>query len=283
MIKMTRMFLSTLMLVAISLSTSQAGIVNGVSVIINKEPITLFEVYKYSQKLNISKKEALDILVRQKLEDAEIKKENITVDSFEVDKYIENIATSNKMSKEDFLNMLKSKNIDVIEYKKDMTTKLKREKLYQKAFAGKMQAIDEQDIAHFYNENKEMFTQASSFTITTYTSPDESALEKIQQNPMAVVAGVEIRNATVTPDKIDQSLQDLLNKTSSGSFTPIVKASNNFMMFYVKEKGGVQTASLDQAKNFIYNKLAREKEQKSIEEYFEKLKSSASITVVRAP
>ena len=57
-------------------SPASAGTLDGVSVIINKEPITLYDVFKYSQRFNISKKESLDILVRQKLEDSEIKKQN---------------------------------------------------------------------------------------------------------------------------------------------------------------------------------------------------------------
>ena len=113
-------------------SPASAGTVDGVSVIINKEPITLYDVFKYSQRFNISKKESLDILVRQKLEDSEIKKLGITVDNFEIDQYIENLAISNNMNQYDFLNMIRSKNIEISEYKEDLKKKLQRDKLYKK-------------------------------------------------------------------------------------------------------------------------------------------------------
>ena len=111
-------------------SPASAGTVDGVSVIINKEPITLYDVFKYSQRFNISKKESLDILVRQKLEDSEIKKLGITVDNFEIDQYIENLAISNNMNQYDFLNMIRSKNIEISEYKEDLKKKLQSEQKF---------------------------------------------------------------------------------------------------------------------------------------------------------
>ena len=66
----------------LSLSSANAALVDGVSIIINKEPITLYDIHKYATRFNLSKKEALDILVRQKLEDSEIKKLAISVDNF---------------------------------------------------------------------------------------------------------------------------------------------------------------------------------------------------------
>ena len=55
-------------------SSASAAVVDGISIIINKEPITLYDIHKYSSRFNLSKKEALDVLVRQKLEESEIKK-----------------------------------------------------------------------------------------------------------------------------------------------------------------------------------------------------------------
>lgn len=267
----------------LSLSSANAALIDGVSIIINKEPITLYDIHKYATRFNLSKKEALDILVRQKLEDSEIKKLAISVDNFEVDQYIENLAISNNMNQYDFLEMLRSKNINVTEYKDDLKKKLQRDKLYKKIISTKMQQSNENELRAYYDDNQGEFSQATAFDVTIYTSADQQALQSLAKNPMSAVNGVELKEATFEAAKIDPKLALLLNKTAQGSFTSMVKSDQSFVMFFVKTKHNIQSVSFDEAKNYIYSKLAEGKEQKAIEEYFEKLKSSANIQVVRAP
>lgn len=264
-------------------SPASAATIDGVSVIINKEPITLYDVFKYSQRFNISKKESLDILVRQKLEDSEIKKLGISVDNFEVDQYIENLAISNNMSQYDFLNMIRSKNIEVSEYKEDLKKKLQRDKLYKKIINTKMQQMSDGELQAYYNDNLHEFSQASAFDVTIYTSANQQSLAAIQSNPMSAVSDVGLQEGRIDAGKADPQLLALLNKTPKGKFSSISKSDSNYVMFFVKEKHNVQSVSFADAKNYIYNKLGEGKEQKAIEEYFEKLKSSANIQVVRAP
>ena len=264
-------------------SPLNASTVDGISLIINKEPITLYDIHKYSTRYNLSKKEALDVLVRQKLEDSEIKKLGISADSFEVDQYIENLAISNGVSHYEFLNLIRSKNIDIAEYKEDLRSKLKRDKLYKKIVSTKMQQIGDNELRAYYNDNLNEFSQASAFDVTIYSSADQQALQAIAQNPMSAISGVELKEALFEAAKTDPKLTLLLNKTAEGSFSTMVKSDQNFVLFFVKKKHNVQNVAFDDAKNYISSKLAEGKEQKAIEEYFEKLKASANIQVVRAP
>ena len=260
-----------------------AATLDGVSVIINKEPITLFDVFKYSQRFQISKKEALDILVRQKLEDSEIKKQGISVDGFEIDQHIDKLAINNQMSTYDFLNMLRSKNIDTLEYKEEIKKKLQRDKLYQKIVRDKMKQLSDGELLAYYNENQNEFSQAASFDVSIYSSANQQSLTAIQNNPMSAMSDVELKDTTFEATKMDQNLAGLLNKTPVGKFSSVVKTDQGYVMFFVKNKHDVKAISFDNAKNYIYGKLADGKEKQSIDDYFEKLKSSANIQVVRAP
>ena len=264
-------------------SPLNASRVDGISLIINKEPITLYDIHKYATRFNLSKKEALDVLIRQKLEDSEIKKLGISADSFEVDQYIENLAISNGVSQYEFLNLIRSKNIDVAEYKEDLRSKLQRDKLYKKIISTKLQQVGDNELRAYYNDNLNEFSQASAFDVTIYSSADQQALQAIAQNPMSAVSGVELKEATFEAAKTDPKLTLLLNKTAQGSFSTMVKSDQNFVLFFVKKKHNVQNIAFEDAKNYISNRLAEGKEQKAIEEYFEKLKASANIQVVRAP
>jgi len=264
-------------------SPANASTVDGISLIINKEPITLYDIHKYATRFNLSKKESLDILVRQKLEESEIKKLGLNADNFEVDQYIESLATSNAMNQYDFLNMLRSKNVDINEYKEDLKSKLKRDKLYKKIVSTKLQQLNDDELQAYYAQNQGEFSQASAFDVTVYTSADQQALQNIAQSPMSAQSGVELKDAKFEADKLDPKLAMLLNKTAEGSFSTMVRSEQNFVMFFVKKKYDLKLVSFEEAKNYIYGKLAQGKEQKAIEEYFEKLKASANIQVVRAP
>ena len=161
--------LSCTLCAALCTTSLSAATIDGVAIVINKEPITLYDVYKYSKRFNIEKKEALDILVRQKLEESEIKKLDISVTNFDVDQAIETLAISNNMSQFDFINMIKSKNIDIAEYKEELKNKLKRDKLYRHILSAKAQQVSDGELKAYYNENQNEFSQASSFDVTVST------------------------------------------------------------------------------------------------------------------
>ena len=260
-----------------------SGIITGVSVIINDEPITLYEVYKYSKQYNISKKESINMLVRQKLEESQIKKLNITADIFEVDKYIDTIANKNNMNQYQFLNMLKSKNIKIADYKKDVKRKLKKEKLYNSIYATKLDTIEESHIKKFYNENKDQFQTAGTFDIAIYTARDQKDLKAIQKNPMFQPEGVNIVNKTIQASSLNEQLNLLLNGTKKGTFTQILNIENRPTMFFVKDKKDFTLIPYNGVKRGISDILSKRQRNDAVKNYFEKLKSSATIKVVRSP
>ena len=260
-----------------------SGIITGVSVIINDEPITLYEVYKYSQKFKISKKESLDLLVRQRLEESQIKKFGINTDVFEVDQYIENIANKNGMSQYEFFNMLKSKNIKIDDYKKEIKAKIKKDKLYQKIFANKLKSIDESEVKNFYKSNPEQFRRANSFDVTSYTSTNGNDLVAIIKNPMLQPSTVKIENKEISSSELNNQLKALLNQTKDGTFSKITTIKNLKIMFFVKEKKEFVSLPYDKVKQSIYRVLSQQKEKAILKDYFEKIKASATIEVVRSP
>lgn len=275
----SRLFLAASLAATLGFS----GIISGVSIIINDEPITLYEVYKYSEKLKISKKESLDFLVRQKLEEAQIKKLRIDADVFEVDNFIEKIAAQNGLSQYEFLNMIKAKNIDIDDYKTEIKDNIKKEKLYASIYREKLTPIEEADIEAFYNENIKEFAVANKFEITSYISNDPQALQAILNNPMMKPETVQIENATLESSQLSNQLKSLLNATQIGNFTQISNIQNKATMFYVKDKSDITTLPLKDVKQNIYSVLSKQNEAKILKDYFEKIKASATIKVIRNP
>lgn len=260
-----------------------SGIITGVSVIINDEPITLYEVYKYSEKYKISRKESLNLLVRQKLENSQIKKLRIDADTFEVDKYIENLANKNGLSQYEFLNMLKEKDVKIAQYRKEIKDKLKKDKLYRSIYRDKIKAVEEEAMAKFYKDNPAEFKVANSFNISVYTAQKPEDLQAIQNNPMLQPANVKIENKILDAKTLDNKLKALLNSTKQGMFTQVLNIQNSPTMFYIKEKKDFTQIPYEDVKKNIYRVISKRQEEKVVKDYFEKLKSSASIIVVRSP
>jgi len=260
-----------------------SGIITGVSVIINDEPITLYEVYKYSEKYKISRNESLNLLVREKLEQSEMKRLRIDADIFEVDQYIEKLANNNGMSQFEFLNMLKSKNIQIDEYKDEIKSKIKKDKLYRNIFADKQVTIEEKELHDFYTSNPDQFKVANSFDVTAYSATDGNALVAIMKNPMIQPQGVQVTSQVLQANTLNDQLKALLNSTKNGEFSKIININNNPTMFYLKEKNNFETIPFESVKQSIYQVLSKQKEESILTDYFEKVKSSASIDVVRSP
>ncbi len=262
---------------------SYAGLVNAISVIINNEPITLYEIYKYSNKFHISTKESLNILIRQKLEDAEIKRLHIAADDFEVEDYIKKLAIKNSISEFQFLQMLKDKGIKEEAYRKDLKKKIEQEKLYSTIFASKKIHITPKDTKSYYDNNKNQFVRAKDFDVIVYESLDRKSLEELKKNPMLSMPNIKTKQIKFRSGNMDKKLEDLLNQTKSGEFTPAFKMGDHYTMFYLKQKNGIETVPFDRVKNSIYSFLSSRKEKAAIDDYFEKIKSAANITVLRKP
>jgi hypothetical protein len=98
---------------------------------------------------------------------------------------------------------------------------------------------------------------------------------------MALLNDVVKKDFTLEQDKLNPQLKFLLNDTKDGTFTPIFTADRTFVMFFVKSKSGVTTLKFDDVKEKIFNALMGEREQKFLKEYFEKLKLTADIKVIR--
>ena len=81
---MYKLFLS----LVISSGISFAGMINGIAIIVNDEPITLYDIDKTMSVNNVSKNEAVSYLIDKILYDQLVKENNITADIFEITDYI---------------------------------------------------------------------------------------------------------------------------------------------------------------------------------------------------
>jgi hypothetical protein len=102
---MYKLFLTLL----ISSGISFAGMTNGIALTVNEDPITIYDIEKTMSANNISKNEAVGFLIDKTLYEQAIKENNIVADIFDVNDYIEKLASSNGMDLYSFKTVVKQK------------------------------------------------------------------------------------------------------------------------------------------------------------------------------
>lgn len=277
---MSKYFLIFLLIV----STLSSKMIDAISITVNGDPITLSEIRTFSQKNHLSKEDAVNALIQQKIEEEQIRKNGIYATPDEVDQRIMMIAKQNRMTTAQFEAALRKEGKTLESLRHDLEEQIKKEKLYRKILAGKLKKPDEEELKAFYESHKKEFTIPGTVKIQEYLSNDPRALQTIRMQPMMMLPNVKITPRTLDPKKTNPQLMQLILSTPVKEFTPIVNlGKNQAAMFFVVSKGKPKVAPYNQVKQAIMMRLMKEQEQANLIAYFEKKKAEADIKVLRKP
>jgi parvulin-like peptidyl-prolyl isomerase len=274
-----------LLLFGIGLS---AAMIDGIAAVVNNEPITMYEIEQAAKRLHISPKEALELLIQKRIEESQIKKLGIDVDDFELEKAIENFAAQKGMDLASFRQAIESQGVSWSDYKRSFKEQLLRKRLYERIARDLASNITEEQLRDYYENHKNEFTLAKKATLYKYISPSKEILERIRQNPLytpqnpALLAKGEEK---VDLETLEPTFAAIINKTPEGGFTPILPLPNDdrYLLILVKSKEDRITIPFEKAKGFILNKLSNKNRSKSVKEYFDKLRASANVKIIRMP
>lgn len=180
-----------------------------------------------------------------------------------------------------FKSIIKQKYKNYEAYEEEIKRRIQREKLIGKLVRGNLKIATEEDLKIYYENNKNQFTTAKTIDVIQYASRNKAALIAVQKNPMAVSNEVSQSNISLEQEKLNSQMRYLLNDTKVNQFTPVIAADNQYVTLLVREKKGVNTLAFEEVKNKIFTVLMQKREQNFLKEYFEKLKLTANIKVVR--
>ncbi|WP_419770911.1 MAG: peptidyl-prolyl cis-trans isomerase [Candidatus Marinarcus sp.] len=274
---MKKLFISIL----ITAGILNAGLVDGVALTVNNDAITLYDIEKKSEQTNGDKNAAVSMLIDELLYQQELKKNNISVSMFDVNDYLEKVAAQNGLELYAFKSIIKQKYNDYSIFEEETKKRILREKLVQKLVRGNIKLATEEDLQLFYDNNKANFSTASKFKVTQYASKNRASLMQIIKNPLLNLNDVVKQELVLDQNAINGEVKYLLNSTSEKAYTPIFTANKNYVTLFIKQKEGEATESFANAKQKIFNMIMGQREQKFLKEYFEKLKITADIKVIR--
>jgi len=258
-----------------------AGIVNGVALTVNDDPITLYDIDKTMVDKNISKNQAVSLLVDKLLYEQLVRKHNIQADIFDVNAYIEKLAATNGMDVYAFKSIIRQKYTDYSVFENEAKKVVTRQKLIEKIVKGQLKIASEEDMKLYYENNINKFSTAKSVEIVQYTSKKKASLSGVIKSPLLVPEDVQRSPLVLETKNLNPQMQYLLNSTKVNTFTPIFTANKEYNTLFIIKKEGTTTLDFETVKGKVFNDIMALREKKYLKDYFEKQKLTADIKIVR--
>ena len=274
---MYKLFLSLI----ISSGISFASMINGIAIIVNDEPITLYDIDKTMAVNHVGKNEAVSYLIDKVLYDQLVKENNISADVFDINDYIEKLANANGMDLYAFKSIVAQKYPDYSVFENEAKNAVIRQKLVQKIVKGQLAIATQEDMELYYEKNKKQYLTANNFEVMQYTSKNKASLIKTIKNPLLLSDDVQREPLTLNIASLQAQMQYLLNETKENSFTPIFTANKQYVSLFILKKQGSAPLAFESVKAKIFNDIMSLREKKYLKDHFEKQKLTADIKIVR--
>lgn len=256
--------------------------VNGIVAVVENEPITLFEINKVKEQLKISNQKAFDLLIKDRLEQAQIKNLAISTTAFEINQKIEQIAKQNGLTMSQFRDEIELKQgIKFSDFKKDIERSILQEKLYKNIFSEIGKNLNEDNARAFFQANKGEFSTFKSIDVTLFKASSQNAAKAQIAAGNKAISGVKAENLHFEYNNINPRIAGILAATPVGSFTQILKSPDSFDTFYIRAKTGSQIPNFEDVKEQIFSILYSMEQEKIATDYFEKLRAKANIKILR--
>ncbi len=258
-----------------------ARVVAGVAITVNGDPITLYEIEQTQKEKKLDKKAAIDFLISQKIKDQELERLKIDVSDSRIDSEIQEMAHRNNLSMDAFLRKVQiQERMSIKEYKKQLKDQIKTQELMRAVLSNNMAGEDE--IRAYYNKHQDEFNVAKEIIAMRFSSNKKELLEEAIKQPNVATRGVERAEEKIPTNTLPPQIVGIFSKAKVGEFTEILNGGNgNFMAFLIKEKKGEEEMGYQQARNIIAQKLVEKRQDRILEDYFEKIKQKASIITLR--
>ncbi|MGL2788663.1 SurA protein [Helicobacter pylori] len=262
-------------------NTLEDKVVGGISLLVNGSPITLYQIQEEQKKSKVSKAQARDRLIAERIKNQEIERLKIHVDDDKLDQEMAMMAQQQGMDLDYFKQMLMAEGHYKL-YRDQLKEHLEMQELLRNILLTNVDTSSETKMREYYNKHKEQFSIPTEIETVRYTSTSQEDLERAMADPNLEIPGVSKANEKIEMKTLNPQIAQVFISHEQGSFTPVMNGGGGqFITFYIKEKKGKNEVSFSQAKQFIAQKLVEESKDKILEEHFEKLRVKSRIVMIR--
>jgi SurA N-terminal domain. len=265
---------SILFLSGISLSAAQ---INSVIANVNNEPITTYELRQMMAKTGGNYQKAMEALISEKLQNAEMKRLQILISPYEVEKQLNLIAQNNKISLPELQKRVEKSGKSFATFKKEVETDMKLNRFYQAVLSNIK--ITPEAVRAFYDANPQFFTKFNGVKAVRYVAKNPQILENIMRGAKAAQGpNLFVQNINIAPKQMSQEAFAFFAQIPQGAYSRIAQNHQGFYeMFYVSEKTGLVRIPYEEAQEHAFEIYSSKEREKAAQAYFDKLRSSAII------
>lgn len=299
--------------------SARAEVIDSVVAIINNSIITKSDVAKQKEKLKqgtivddlfghnpaeLEKDEKLLLrqLIDEKVVDAEVKKQNLQVNSERVEQEINSIQSRNNISREQLKEALKKEGTSISEYQDFIKHRLERQAVIEKAITSKIKISDE-DVASYYESKfKNSSTKSFEYKIAHILlrqgkRPDEDQLARANEVYAKLKAGGSFEDLasqysedpnyneggllgeSFKPSDLIKPLDEVVGTLPVGGFSGPVKTKLGYQIIKVLDKKSAMDPAFEGKLNSLRGELYQKAFVKQFQFWLEQKRQEAFIRI----
>lgn len=259
------------------LTFTHAKILDALALVVNGEPVTTAEIAAVQKQMNISKKQAIDLLIQDRLQKSAMK--NIFIDENIIDQKISGIAAQNHLKVPQMQKILLSQGTKWNQYRNSIRESLKKEKFFQENVANNIPTPNEDELKLYYQQHVEAFILPKSIHLVEYTAKTAKAMKRFLQTNNK--KGIRSRKVTKKTKDLASTMLSTLMQTKDGFVTRPFNAGDKYISYKVLSKVGKVTMPYETSKNAVLARWRQEQQGVAVKDYFKKLATNADIRRIR--
>ena len=259
------------------LTFAHGKMVDGIACIVEGECITSAEIRAIQTQYSIPKKEALDLLIQDRLQKSAMR--NIVIDEKAIDSKISAIAAQNNLTVPKMQKILKEQGTSWEKYRSSIRNAMKKEKFFKEHILATIPEPSEDELKLYYANHKEQFVIPSTVHLIEYSAKSEQKMKDFLRTKDT--KKVKSHKVTKSTKDLNPTLLSTILQTQDGSYTRPFNAGDKYISYKVLSKNGKMTMPFESARGAITARWKQQQQTKAIKDYFEKLKTNADVQYIK--
>jgi len=306
------------------INAKSAEIVDRIVAVVNDDVITLIELNSslkpYTEKIGTLgypsekeqellfkvRKDMLDRLINQKIEDQEIKRLKVKISEEQIDRTIERIKETNYLTDEQLRAALAKDGLTIEEYRKKIKSQILRTRLVNLKVKSKI-VITNEDVKAYYEEHIEEYGGKQKYHLRNIImrvplfsdtkkkleiqAKMDEILERLKAGESFEVLAAKYSESPAASDggnlgefefdSLSPQLQKAIEKMKSGEFTPVLDTEQGYQIFFIEEILIAQGKTLEEVTPEIESKLLNESIDKKYRAWIGDLRKQSAIKIIQ--
>ena len=315
---------SSMTVFSINAQAAESVVVDRIVAVVNDEIITLYDLNetlrpyekniqalgyppeKQREALFKLRSDVLNKLVDQKLADQQIKKNNLTISTQEVDQTIERLKESRSYTDEDLRAGLAEQGLTIEEYRENLKKQLLRGKLVNREVKSKI-VITREEIEKYYKQHRDKYAAETKYHLWNIfirfsQMTDESqkqiafgkmetVLSQLKQGRAFESFATETPDSTLSPegtdlglyrvDELSPQLRNVVKNLKAGEYSSILETGGGYQIIYVQKMLVTDSKSLSDVEPEIEDVLYNEAIDNRYNTWLSELRKRSHIKIIK--